>query len=121
MAGAIRRQATKGGLSPPQRAGADACAAYLTNKRRHLDYPTVLQRGWPIATGVIEGPCRHLVKNRMDLTGARRGLDGAEAVLKLRAIHANGDIDEYRRFHLAQEHRRVHRSRYADHHLPEPT
>lgn len=70
---------------------------------------------------MIEGACRHLVKDRMDLTGARWELDGAEAVLKLRAIRANGDFDEYWRFHLAQEHRRVHRSRYADDHLPEPT
>ncbi len=110
VAGAIRRQATKGGLSPPQRAGADACAAYLTNKRPYLDYPTALRWGWPIATGVIEGACRHLVKDRMDLTGARWGLQGAEAILKLRAIRANGDFDDYWRYHLAQEHRRVHQS-----------
>ena len=44
---------------------------------------------------VIEGACRHLVKDRMDLTGARWGLDGAEAVLKLRALRSNGDFDEY--------------------------
>ena len=86
VAGAIRRQATLGGLDPPERAGADQCAAYLTNKRAYLDYPTALTKGWPIATGVIEGACRHLVKDRMDLTGARWGLDGAEAILKLRAI-----------------------------------
>ena len=113
VAGAIRRQATKTGLDPPQRLGADTCAAYLTNKRAYLDYPTALRQGWPIATGVIEGACRHLVKDRMDLTGARWGLEGAEAILKLRAIRANGDFDDYWRYHLAEEHRRVHRSRYA--------
>jgi hypothetical protein len=121
VAGAIRRQATTSGLSPPRRAGADRCAAYLTNKRAYLDYPTALERGWPIATGVIEGACRHLVKDRMDLTGARWGLDGAETILKLRAIRANGDFDEYWRFHLDQEHRRVHRSRYAGGVIPPTT
>jgi len=65
VAGAIRRQATKGGLDPPRREGADKCATYLTNKAAYLDYPTALRRGWPIATGVIEGACRHLVKDRM--------------------------------------------------------
>lgn len=49
----------------------------------------------------------------MDLTGARWGLDGAEAVLKLRAVRTNGDFDAYWSFHLAQEHHRVHESRYA--------
>ena len=121
VASAIRRQATNRGLSPPQRSGADTCATYLTNKRPYLDYPTALQQGRPIATGVIEGACRHLVKDRMDLTGARWGLEGAEAILKLRAIRANGDFDEYWRYHLNQEHHRVHRTRYADNALPNTT
>ncbi len=85
VAGAIRRQTTQAGLDPDKRAGADTCATYLTNKHAYLDYPTALANGWPIATGVIEGACRHLVKDRMDITGARWGLDGAEAILKLRA------------------------------------
>jgi hypothetical protein len=54
----------------------------------------------------------------MDLTGARWGLPGAEAVLKLRALHSNGDFDTYWDYHLAQEQRRVHRSRYADNAIP---
>ena len=62
---------------------------------------------------MIEGACRHLVKDRMDITGARWGLAGAEAVLKLRALRSNGDIDNYWRYHLAQERHRVHQSRYA--------
>jgi hypothetical protein len=60
VAGAIRRAATLAGLDQAQRAGADACAVYLTNKVRYLDYPTAMASGWPIATGVIEGACRHL-------------------------------------------------------------
>ena len=119
MAGSIRRQATNAGLTPAQRAGADTCATYLTNKAPYLDYPTALQRGWPIATGVIEGACRHLVKDRMDITGARWGLTGAEAILKLRAVRCNGDLDDYWAYHLAQERHRVHQSRYANNVVPQ--
>jgi hypothetical protein len=114
VAAGLRRSATRRGLGPPERAGADACAAYLLNKAPYLDYPHALAAGWPIATGVIEGACRHLVKDRMDLTGARWGLHGAEAILKLRALRSNDDLDAYWQHHLAQERHRVHESRYLN-------
>jgi hypothetical protein len=95
VAGAIRRTASNRTLTKTARKGADACAKYLTNLAGHLDYPTALSSGWPIATGIIEGACRHLVKDRMDITGARWGLPGAEAVLKLRALRCNDDFDDY--------------------------
>lgn len=115
VAAGIRRRATRYGYSPAERAGADACAGYLTAKKPYLGYHTALTAGWPIATGVIEGACRHLVKDRMDITGARWGLSGAEAILRLRALTANGDFDAYWAFHLRQEHQRIHRSRYQRH------
>jgi hypothetical protein len=120
VAAAIRRKATRLALEPHKRHSADRCADYLLAKRPYLDYPTALTNGWPIATGVIEGACRHLVKDRMDITGARWSLTGAEAVLTLRALISNGDFDEYWTFHLAQEHRRVHASRYALGVIPAP-
>jgi len=113
VAAALRRAAARERLDCAARATIDECAGYLVNKRPYLDYPTALERGWPIATGVIEGACRHLVKDRMDITGARWGLGGAEAVLKMRAVVSNGDFQQYWRYHLAHEHERVHRSRYA--------
>ena len=119
VAAGIRRRATRDGLDPRRRINADKAAGYLTNKADHLDYPTALAQGWPIATGIIEGACRHLVKDRMDLTGARWGLDGAEAILKLRVLRSNGDFNDYWNFHLAQEHQRVHQSRYAHNLIPE--
>ena len=106
------------GAGRAARKNADTCADYLLAKAPYLDYPTALAKGWPIATGVIEGACRHIVKDRMDITGARWGLDGAEAVLKLRALRANGGWDDYWSFHLAQERKRVHESRYLDGVLP---
>lgn len=118
VAGAIRRSATKRGLDTFRREGADKAADYLIRKRAYLDYPAALANGWPIATGVIEGACRYLIKDRMDLTGARWGLEGAEAVLKLRVLRANGDFTAYWRFHTAQERRRVHASRYLNELIP---
>jgi len=118
VAAAVRRKATCLHLKPDKRKNADSCANYLLRKAPYLDYSSALRLGWPIATGVIEGTCRHLVKDRMDITGARWGLDSAEAVLKLRALRTNGDFDSYWRYHLAQEHARVHQARYADHAIP---
>ena len=85
---------------------------YLHAKQPYLDYPTALANGWPIATGVIEGACRHLVADRMAITGARWGLPGAQAILWLRAIHASGDTGTYWNYHIAQEHQRNHLNHY---------
>ena len=88
--------------------------SYLQNKQPWMDYPRALAEGWPIATGVIEGACRHLVQDRMGITGARWGLDGAQAMLWLRAIAASGEADAYWDYHLTQERQRNHLSRYHD-------
>ena len=110
----IRRRATTYGYSPAERAGADEAARYLDNKNAYLGYDTALSKGWPIATGIIEGACRHIVKDRMDITGARWGLEGAEAILKLRALIASGDFEDYWHFHLRREHERIHGALYRE-------
>ncbi len=112
VAAGMRRSATKRGIV--ERKTVDTCADYLLAKARYLRYDLHLRRGLPIATGVIEGACRHLVKDRMDLTGARWSLDGAEAVLRLRALRSSGDFDAYWEFHQAREFERNHRQRYAE-------
>ena len=65
-----------------------------------------------------EGACRHLVNDRLGITGARWRMRGAEAVLRLRALRCSGDFDEYWQFHEAQEWQRTHRQRYADGQVP---
>lgn len=95
-------------------------AQYLVNNTRLLHYDRALAEGLPIATGVIEGACRYLVKDRMGRTGAVWSLEGAEAVLRLRALRASGDFDDYWQFHLGKEHQRTHKSRYADGAIPNP-
>ncbi len=104
----ITAQASSADLPASRRTGADACVRYLSARHEHLRYDQALANGWPIATGVIEGACRHLIADRLDIGGARWGLDGAEAVLTLRAVIANGDFEQYWRFHLEQEHQRLY-------------
>jgi hypothetical protein len=106
VAAALRADSTQ--LPAAKRKTAAKTANYLDAKAPYLDYPAALAAGWPISTGVIEGACRHLVKDRMDITGARWGISTAEAILKLRALHANGDFDTYWHYHLTREHQRNH-------------
>lgn len=114
VAAGIRRSATLQKLSAEKRKPVDRCANYYLNRCDMMAYGELLAMGAPIASGIIEGACRHLICDRLDLTGARWRLDGAEAVLRLRALLSSGDFDEYWRFHEEQEARRNHASRYAD-------
>jgi hypothetical protein len=124
VAGTIRWWAEnrKDQLDGAGRKAIQKACGYLGNRTRTrlMHYADALRDGLPIATGVIEGACRYLVKDRMDRTGACWSLEGAEAVLRLRALRASGDFDEYWRFHLAREKERNHVSRYADSEIPDP-
>ncbi|MEY9997359.1 hypothetical protein ABIE67_009478 [Streptomyces sp. V4I8] len=80
----LQAQADQAKLTGGQRHGVDTCVRYLRGNADFLHYEKALAAGWPIATGIIEGAARHLVADRLDISGARWGLDGAEAVLKLR-------------------------------------
>ena len=111
-AATIRRQADAARFRGSERTGADEAITYLTAKAPYLDYATALANGWQIATGIIEGAARFLIKDRMDITGARWTTPGAEAVLHLRAVIANGDFDEYWQWHQQQELRRNHLDHY---------
>ena len=117
----LRRGARAKGMSAKQREPIDRCATYLANHAAYLNYPDYLAKGYPIATGVIEGACRHLVKDRMEITGARWGLEGGESVLKLRALVINGDFDAYWDFHEQQEYQRNHRAKFSEMPSARPT
>jgi hypothetical protein len=120
IAKGIRRCADRHDLTAEERKVIVDCTRYLVNNRRILHYDRALANGLPIATGVIEGACRYLVKDRMERSGARWSLLGAEAVLRLRSLRASGDFDAYWAFHLEQEHARTHRARYANGRIPSP-
>ena len=113
VAAGMRRSATLRRLTAEKREAVDDCADYLLDYKAYLKYDRYLAKGLPIATGVIEGACRHLVCDRMD-GGARWSLQGAEAVLRLRALRSSGDFDEYWQYHENQEYQRNHVAHYAD-------
>jgi len=120
VAAAIRDQITAAGpaLTSTKHQQASAAAGYLDAKAPYLDYPQALKSGWPISSGVIEGTCRHLVKDRLAITGARWTVPGAEAVLKIRALLASGDFDTYWTYHLQRERERNHQTRYLNGTIP---
>ena len=118
VAAGIRRSAARRAMSAADRQPADACADYLLAYVSYLRYDRALAEGLPIASGVVEGACRHLVNDRMNLTGARWSLQGAEAVLRLRALRSSDDFDDYWAFHERQEYERNHKAHYAGHHVP---
>lgn len=118
VAAGMTRSATLKKLA--NRKAVQKCAWYLCKYRDLIQYAVALANGLPIATGVIEGACRYLVRDRMDKTGARWSLLGAEAILKLRALRANGDFAAYWKYHLSAEQARNHAARYADNIVPSP-
>lgn len=112
VAAGMRRSATLRDLAENIRAPVDKCADYLLDYKAYLHYDEYLRAGLPIASGVIEGACRHLINDRLGITGAHWSLLGAEAILKLRALNSSGDLAEYWAFHEACEYERNHAARY---------
>jgi hypothetical protein len=78
-------------------------AAYYERNLAYMRYDRYLAAGWPIASGVIEGACRHLVKDRCELSGMRWTQVGAEALLRLRSVAENRD---WERFHAYRRRQR---------------
>lgn len=106
----MRQMATKRRLPAKEREPVDkACGYFLHNKDR-MRYNEYLSKGLPIASGTAEGACGHLVKDRMERTGAIWDVegDGAEAVLKIRALDKSGDFDDYCEYHARREHDRLY-------------
>lgn len=85
-------------LTGKARDAVDNRARHLLNNKQYLRYQELLRDSLPVPPGVIEGACRSLVKDRMDITGPGWGLAGAESVLKLRSLRASGDLDQYLHF-----------------------
>lgn len=92
---------------------------YLTNNHTHMRYDKALANGWPIATGMIEGACRFVVEDRFGITGARWSPDGAEVILKLRAVVVNGDLEDYMNYYKTRYLEDVHLLRYDPASIPD--
>jgi hypothetical protein len=91
-----------------QRQAVRRTVGYYRRNRPYMRYDEYLARGWPIGTGVVEGACAHLVKDRMEQAGMRWTTAGAQAVLDLRAVRLNGHWDAYWQFHRHQQHQRMY-------------
>lgn len=89
-------------------------ANYFERNLKYMHYDTYLANGWPIASGVIEGACRHFVKDRFELSGMRWEQCGAENLLRLRTVAENGDWDNYQLFRRQQRHQRLYSSPFPD-------
>jgi len=81
---------------------------FLEKNLHRMHYGRYLGAGYPIATGVIEGACRHVVKDRMERAGMRWKIPGAEAMLELRTIHTNGDWDAFQTYRIDSENKRLY-------------
>ncbi len=75
---------------------------YFKNHRQYMKYDEYLAKGYPIGTGVVESACSHVVKDRMEISGARWGISGAESVLRLRSVVKSKDWDSYWEFFTSQ-------------------
>lgn len=95
-------------LTGEKRTAVDKAVRYLINNAEFLCYDQALARGWPIGSGAIEGAARHLVADRLAITGSRWSVPGAEALLRLRAIISNGDFNAYWRYHVHEERTRLY-------------
>jgi hypothetical protein len=95
-------------LTATQRKVLLTTAGYYRRNQAYMQYDAYLAQGWPIGTGVVEGACGHLVKDRMEQAGMRWTPDGAQAVLDLRAVRLNGDWDAYWQYHRQQQHARLY-------------
>jgi hypothetical protein len=91
-----------------QRQAVRRTVGYYRRNRSYMRYDEYLARGWPIGTGVVEGACGHLVKDRMEQAGMRWTQAGAQGVLDLRAVRLNGHWDTYWQFHRQQQHQRLY-------------
>lgn len=87
------------------------CVSYFRERIPMMRYDIFLARGYPIASGVVEGACKNLVKCRFERSGMMWTVAGAEAVLKVRSVVLNGDLDEYWLLHREAERERLYGER----------
>lgn len=106
--GGMRQMASKRGLRGAKLKQLQAALGYMHRNRRLMHYDEYLSAGYPIGSGVAEGACRHLVKDRMERTGMRWVVPSAQAMLDLRAVHASDQWDEYQAYRIDAERRRLY-------------
>jgi hypothetical protein len=104
----LRERGTKRGLAGAKKRTLATVCAYLEANLGRMRYAEYLAAGYPIATGVVEGACRHLVKDRLERAGMHWTIAGAQAMLDVRSIYVSGLWDEYQKYHIAAEVERLY-------------
>lgn len=108
----LRRMGTQWQLKGSKQKTLRQVCAYLVKNRERMRYEEYLAKGYPIASGVIEGACRHLVKDRMERAGMHWTGVGAQAMLDVRSIYVNGDWEEYQAYRIHREAQRLYPHRH---------
>jgi hypothetical protein len=106
--GGLRQMMTKRQLKGVGRKAVTEVVNYLSRNRERLRYDEYLAKGYPIGSGVVEGACRHLVKDRLERAGMRWRPEGAQAMLNLRATYLNGEWDSFWAYHIEKEDERLY-------------
>ena len=104
----LRSRATRRGLAAAARKSLQVICNYFAKNRARMRYDEYLQKGYPIASGVIEGACRHVVKDRLERTGMSWTRGGAQALLHLRAIATSDHWDAYQTYRAEHETQRLY-------------
>lgn len=117
MIGGLKQMLAKCELSNGARHSLNQVIGYLERNRKHMRYEICLAKGYPIGSGVVEGACRNLINDRLELTGMSWTMRGAESVMRLRAVHINKDWDAFWKQRRKAEKERLYGITDAD--LPE--
>ena len=114
LIGGLRQRLTKNRdrLTSSQKKTLEKTITYFENHRHMMHYDVYLNKGYPIATGVVEGTCGSLVKDRMEQSGMRWSIHGAQAVLAQRAVVKNGDWDSFFTYYIDAERDRLYPTIY---------
>jgi hypothetical protein len=107
----LRQMVTKRGLTGTRAKTLRDVAGYYYANRGRMAYDEYLAKGWPIASGAVEGACKNLIRDRFERSGMRWTPPMAEAMLRLRAVYLSAQFDEYWEFHVQQEQQRLHGER----------
>jgi hypothetical protein len=110
--GGLKQIITKTELRPAQKQALEKAISYFENHRHMMDYASYLAKGYPIATGLVEGACGSLVKDRMEQSGMLWSIRGAQSVLDLRAVKKNNDWETFWQFYIASEKNRLYADSY---------
>jgi hypothetical protein len=108
MIGGLKQMLSKHKLSGAKKHCLKQVIGYLERNRKHMRYEICLARGYPIGSGVIEGACRNLINDRLELTGMSWTIRGAESMMRLRAVHINKDWDAFWTYRRQSERRRLY-------------